>query len=177
MMKYVIIQPCPFPTPRPNGCHPMTAMPHLSSLTIATFAILVIAVTGCGQTRQERINAYDAEELRYLRQYQTGDIQNAKQALLSYQHLINEEENAGLHIPEKGWTSALISTRLALIYRHLGDTNMETRQLDEAIIYAKADAQTQGNHSLTGKTDEELRAWLIEVVDKLDDNTKPKWKN
>lgn len=136
-----------------------------------------VAFSGCRPSQHERMRQYEIRELHCLQTYRIGDIQICKQALVDYLQLVGEEEASGLPFKKIAWTKALIETRLALIHRELGDARRANHYLQQAVAHAKMGAQEDGDKSWANKTEEQAETTLIKVVDALDENTKPRWRN
>ena len=141
------------------------------------FVILTLAAVGCSPSGRTRMQAYELKELHCLKQYRTGDIQAAKQALLDYLWLVEAEQASGLPFTKTAYTKALIAARLSLICRKLGDARLADQYLHEAVVYARQDAQEERNKAWLEKTDEEIGTLMLHLVTKLDEtNTHPKWR-
>jgi len=119
---------------------------------------------------------YEQKELHCIQQYRNGDIQTAKQALLDYLRLLKDEEASGLPFMKTAWSKALAAARLSLIYQQLGDTALANQYLQKTITWARQDAQEEGNKISLEKTDEQLQMLMTNSVNKLDENTSPKWR-
>ncbi len=144
---------------------------------ITVLALLCSATAGCGPVQQARMRPYELKELHCLRQYRTGDIQTAKQALLDYLRLVEEEQASGLPFTKTAGTKALTAARLSVIYRQLGESELANQYLQKAVVYAKQDAREEGDKALLGKTGEQIGTSILELVNKLDEkNTHPKWR-
>src|SRR6266511_2417651 len=155
----------------------MNSRHQLVSSITAALALVSVATSSCGPTQQARLRNYEIKELHCLQQYRTGDVQTARQALLEYLRLIQEGEASHLPLNKTAWTKALIATRLALIYRHLGDSRQVNQYLGQAVTYAKTGAEEVGDWTWREKSDEQIEALLIDLVNKLDQkNTHPKWR-
>jgi len=142
----------------------------------AALALLSIAAGGCGPSQQARIRAYEQKESHCIQLYRSGDIQTAKQALLDYLHLVEEEEASGLPFTKTAWSKALAAARLTLICRQLGDTELANQYIQKTIAWARKDAQEEGNKSWLEKTDEQVQVLMTNAVNKLDENTPPNWR-
>jgi hypothetical protein len=61
----------------------------------------------------------------------------------------------------------MTTARLAIIYRHLGETDLADQYLKQAIAYARQGAQEEGDKSWLGRTDEQTGTLLLDFVNKL----------
>lgn len=146
------------------------------SFRFALILIVSLLMTACGPIQEARMVPYEKREIRCIEQYRDGDVHQAKQALLDYSHLIQEEEASGLPFAKTAYVKALTAARLALIYQQLGETNLVNQELRRSIACARKDAQEEGNRSWLEKTDDQIMLLITNAVNKLDENTHPKWR-
>jgi hypothetical protein len=158
------------------GLIQLSALDSLMRFQILLIALMSVATSGCGPSQEARLRAYELREQHCIQQYRSGDIQTAKQALLDYLRLVEEEEASHLPFKKTAWTRAVTAVRLTLIYRRLGDTGLASQYLHEALVYARKDAQEEGKKTSLEKTDEQFETSLIDAVNKLDENTRPQWR-
>src|SRR5439155_2380755 len=88
---------------------------------VAIVTLLSMVVIGCGPTQRVRMQPSALRELQSIHEYSSGDIQAARQSLLDYIHLIEEEEASGLPFTKTAYSTALAAARLTLIYRELSE--------------------------------------------------------
>jgi hypothetical protein len=138
---------------------------------------LSIAAVGCGPIEQARMRPYEVRELQCIQNYSNGDIQAARQSLLDYLHLIEEEEASGLPFKKTAYSKALVTARLTLICRELGETNLATQYFQETVRYARAEANGEDALLHANETDEQVGTSVLDRVTKLDEkNLHPKWR-
>jgi hypothetical protein len=149
---------------------------RIVSFIAAVTAVLVMLSNGCGISEQERLREYEIRTLHFMEKYRTGDIHSAKQALLDFLRLVEDGEASSLRLKGSSWDKAVTSARLALIYRHLGNTDLAHQYVQHGVAYARMEAAEGGTVVRDGQTDEEIAFLLINIVNKLDATTNPRWR-
>src|SRR5262245_6915114 len=113
----------------------------VSFLDVMRFTIMVafisVVTVGCVPSERDRMRPYELREVKCIRTYANGDVQVARQALLDYLHLLEEEEASGLPFRKTSYTKALAAARLTLISRELGETNLADQYMRMAVGYAR----------------------------------------